>query len=135
MSEDFSEFGAFAAESHEEVRVGPEDGVYPDISALKAVLTSASALAETEEPDEGDFGPDGDYKGFPILAQRPKGVPSTHSTLELRFYVSSPLGAVGLVPWPGSKIIWPWERGWVQDLHRETVTSFLKPQEEKKAKK
>ena len=23
------------------------------------------------------------------------------------------------MPWVGSKIIWPWERGWVQDMHKE----------------
>ena len=103
-----------------------------DLTAVKSLLTRG---VEGVESDPADF-KDGCYKGFPVLeaSQLPAGLPGVHASLPGRFYVASPLGAVGLVPWEGSKIIWPWEAGWVQDLHRENVQSLLKPTEEKKKK-
>jgi len=42
-------------------------------------------------------------------------------------------GEIGMVPWEGSQVVWPWESGWEQDLYRPEVTSLLK--EEKKERK
>src|SRR4030095_14883871 len=80
----------------------------PSLSDVRAVLTTASALT-SDQVEESDFVGD-TYKGFPIIprSQIPKSLPQAHAALELRFYVLSPLGAVGLVPWPGSKIVLPW---------------------------
>lgn len=32
------------------------------------------------------------------------------------FYVQTPRGTVGWVPWIGSVVAWPWERAWTADL-------------------
>jgi len=49
--------------------------------------------------------------------------PATAPTGRVRaFYVVSPEGTYGLVPWPGSTIIWPWEKAWEQDLYHEKQT-------------
>jgi hypothetical protein len=54
-------------------------------------------------------------------ARWPKGLPKTHaSRWGQRFYVESGDGTVGLVPWPGSQIVWPWEQAWLVDMGRVT---------------
>lgn len=118
MTEDFSEFDV-----QEPERSSLSDPP-ASLTALKAVLTRR----DEDEPH------DGIYKGFPIVprSQIPSSLPAQHASLTDRFYVTSPLGAVGLVPWVGSKIIWPWEQGWVQDMHRPQVQSILKDVKERK---
>lgn len=99
---------------------------------------ASDLLPPDYDEDEGDFEP-GHYKGFEIL---PKHLwPADEWTPrhaerwgEQRFYVSSPSGMPGLVPWPGSQVVWPWERAWSVDLHRTEVESFLKD-EKKEAKR
>jgi hypothetical protein len=98
-------------------------------------LVRASDLVAADE-DVGDFEPGGRYKGFTILSEDewPDHLPASHGrAFPGRFYVYSPLGKVGLVPWPGSVIVWPWEQAWHTDLHRDEVQSLLR--EEKKEKK
>ena len=97
------------------------------------LVTAASLLPPDFDHDQGDFTPDGRYKGFDILP--PDEWPSVkrHAHIKRKFYVRYN-ETVGLVPWPGSVIVWPWEAAWEQDLYRETVTSYLK-EPEKKGKK
>lgn len=97
---------------------------------LKDFLTTASSLAEVEE-DAGDFGPGATYKGFAILPEPPLDVPLSHSRLHNGFYVRSPRGMLGFVPWPGSVVVWETEAGWVQDLYRPEVISLLKDERPK----
>lgn len=99
------------------------------LSDVKALLQPASSLGQVEE-DMGDF-EGGRYRGFLILDGIPPETPATHQSLPRRFYVTSPNGTPGLVPFPGSTVIWPWERGWVQDLHAEKVDSLLRPEKKK----
>ena len=61
--------------------------------------------------------------------------PNHQLRYEHRFYVESPSGTPGLVPWPGSMVIWPWERAWSQDMNRTEVQSMLKEDEKKGGKK
>lgn len=125
---DFEDLGEFLTPTQEPERSGLVDG-----EALP--LTTASALTdEISEPAELGFGPDGRYKGFQIIpsGQLPPGLPAVHAGLSERFYVASPRGNVGLVPWAGSVVVWPWERGWLQDLSRSNVQSLLRPEKAKK---
>jgi len=109
----------------------PEGTPLP-MDALRASLTSAASLQDPDDWDDGDFEPGGRYKGF-VMVPAPERVPDAHAAHPHRFYVASPRGTIGLVPWAGSKIIWPWEQGWEQDLHRSQVQSLLKePEKEKK---
>lgn len=99
-------------------------------------LVPASSLIEGELEDDGDFEPGGRYKGFRMVsAPLVPPPPSSHQSLPARFYVESPEGAVGLVPWPGSQIAWPWEAGWTQDLHRTEVQSLVRPERKAKGKR
>lgn len=62
------------------------------------------------------------YKGFPIVSvgwQHPSHASRTDS-----FYVQTPAGVVGWVPWLGSQIVWPWEAAWIQDLRQGHVSRF-----------
>lgn len=94
-------------------------------------LVTASSLMDGEEPDEGDFEP-GRYKGFEILPPSEWPAVKAHAHITRRFYVRFN-DTVGLVPWSGSVIVWPWERGWDADLHRTEVQSLLKePKKEPK---
>ena len=99
------------------------DGLVADDSKVADALASlvpASALEEEEpEPAELGFEPGNLYKGFPMVPD--PGI-EMHAHLERRFYVGSPKGTVGLVPWAGSTIIWPWEAAWAQDLYHEAQT-------------
>lgn len=114
----------------------------PSLDALRETLTAgggaltsaASLLPEGYDHDEGDFGPDGTYKGFEILHEAEWPRVERHLHIAKRFYVRHN-DTVGMVPWPGSKIIWPWDAAWEQDLYREQVTSYLKPDEQKKGKR
>jgi hypothetical protein len=102
--------------------------------SLPAGFVSArSLLPEGYDEDEGDFEPGGLYKGFRIIPPHLWPDEPLHARWPSRFYVSTDRDTPGLVPWPGSQIVWPWERGWQVDLHRTEVQSFLK--EEKKEKK
>lgn len=50
------------------------------------------------------------------------------------FYVRAHDDMIGLVPFPNSTIVWPWEAGWAQDLAPENqgkVRRDLKPSEKK----
>ena len=98
------------------------------------MTTARSLLPEGYDEDEGDFEPGGLYKGFRIIPQHLWPDEPRHAARwPTRFYVSTDKDTPGLVPWVGSQIVWPWERAWHVDLHREQVQSFLK--EEKKEKK
>lgn len=98
--------------------------------SLPSLVTAKSLMSE--EVDEGDFEPGGRYKGFEILPPSDWPAVKAHAHIQRRFYVRHN-DTVGMVPWAGSVIIWPWERGWDADLHRSSVQSFLK--EERKEKK
>lgn len=118
-----------------EVMAEPPGETYDPLGSEPPKLsTAASLLPPDYDGDDGDFEPGGKYKGF-LIVDAPAEPPAAHSHLEARFYVVSPKGTVGLVPWSGSHVVWPWEAGWVQDLHRSEVQSFLKPDEEKKGRK
>jgi hypothetical protein len=99
-------------------------------------ITTASALLTDDEfesePAALGFEPDNKYLSFQILGEQDWPDVSRHQLWKQRFYVLSPRGTVGVVPWPGSRIIWPWETGWGSDLHRAQVDSFLKEPEKKK---
>jgi len=82
------------------------------------------------------------YKGFRIIPEHewppeahrlPSPGVAGHANQKRRFYVESETGEIGMVPWEGSQVVWPWESGWEQDLYRPEVTSLLK--EEKKERK
>lgn len=123
-----SEFEDFLHESGPE----PDATGRGSMNDLRASLVTASQIAEVED-DQGDFGPDG-YKGFAIVERHLWPDEPQHAIWAQRFYVASPLGSLGVVPWAGSTIIWPWMKAWQADLHREQVDSFLR-EPEKKAKK
>lgn len=112
----------------------------------RPALIRASDLIDPEDHDQGDFEPGGRYKGFEIIDREhwppeadvmpdaSKGIVG-HANQKQRFYVRSMSGKTGLVPWPGSQIVWPWEAAWKQDLYRAEVQSFLKEEPEKKKRK
>jgi hypothetical protein len=118
----------------------------PPPQSLAGLTTAASLLPEDYDPDEGDFEPSPEgtrYKGFLVVPKEEwppesdvmpdpeKGVVG-HANQERRFYVYSPARALGLVPWPGSMIVWPWEAAWYQNLYRPQVESLLKEEKGKK---
>jgi len=112
----------------------------PSLDALKETLTAggglvtaASLLGPDYDEDQGDFEPGGRYKGFEIVPPAEWPHVARHAHIKRRFYVRYN-DTMGLVPWPGSMIVWPWEAAWEQDLYREEVTSYLK-EPEKKGKK
>lgn len=111
----------------------PEEAL---VASLKARgLMKASDLLDPgheESPEDYGFEPDNKYMGFQIVGEdRWPDVPK-HQVFKQRFYVESNRGTVGLVPWPGSQVVWPWEVAWTVDLYRDTVTSLLKPEKEAK---
>jgi hypothetical protein len=129
------------------VDVEAEAPASPEELAEKVGFVRASSLVENpEELDTGDWEPGGKYKGFEVLPREEwpsvsdvmpdpeKGIVG-HANQARRFYVVSATGMVGLVPWDGSQIIWPWEAAWRQDMHRTSVESFLKEEPKKKERK
>lgn len=104
---------------------------------LAQALVPASMLEDPADIDLGDFGPGRTYKSFAILSEPPIDVPESHSRFHDGFYVRSPRGMLGFVPWPGSMVVWETEAAWEQDLYRPEVHSLLKedPKEKKGAKK
>jgi len=105
-----------------------------EMQSLPAGLGTARDLLAGLDEDEGDFEPGGLYKGFRIIPQHLWPDEPRHAARwPSRFYVHTDRDTPGLVPWVGSQIVWPWERAWHADLHREQVESFLK--EDKKEKK
>ena len=116
----------------------PERSALADAEPLPPLM-KASDLLDPADEDMGDFEPGGLYRGFRMIPEHlwpaDEWTPRHQARFPQRFYVESPSGTPGLVPWPGSQIVWPWERAWSVDLHREQVESFLKPDEEKKGKK
>ena len=107
---------------------------------------ASDLVSDPEDLDQGDYTPDGAYKGFPIIPRSewpevadvmpdPKRGIVGHANQKGRFYVKSPDGTVGLVPWDGSQIVWPWEEtAWAQDLHRPEVQSLLKEEKPRKGR-
>jgi hypothetical protein len=108
-------------------------------------LVSARSLVENpDDLDAGDFEPSLSgmlYKGFRIIPEHewpaeahryPEEGVAGHANQKRRFYVESATGDIGLVPWEGSQVVWPWESGWDQDMYRPEVTSLLKEDKEKK---
>lgn len=85
----------------------------------------ASDLEGYEETDDGDFEP-GRYRGFELLPPAEWPRVKRHEHLDRRFYVRHN-DTIGLVPWPGSQIAWPWEAGWEQDLYRTEFESLDRP--------
>lgn len=100
-----------------------------EFEKLGEFLTTASSLQEEE--DAGDFEPGGLYKGFEILPPADWPSVKAHMSLTRRFYVRHN-DTLGVVPWPGSRIVWPWEAAWEQDLARVEVDTFLRPEGKKK---
>lgn len=102
-----------------------EAGNRAEVGSFPGLVRASDLIAE-EDRDQGDFEPGDLYKGFKILGHGDWPDVRAHERLHRRFYVVSPEGTVGLVPWEGSQIVWPWEAAWQQDLHRSEVQSFLK---------
>lgn len=115
----------------------PERSAVADPEPLPAMVR-ASDLSDVD-PDQGDFEPGGLYKGFRILPSHlwpaDEWTPSHQLRYPGRFYVESPAGTPGLVPFAGSMVVWPWERAWSQDLNRPQVDSLLKEPEKEKKKR
>lgn len=102
----------------------------PVILPLSSPLVPASSLLPDDtDPDDGDFGPDG-YRGLELVPQADWPSEPRHDHLPARFYVRSG-DLVGMVPWPGSKPVWPGEAGWAQDMYRPDVESLLKEEKKK----
>jgi len=102
-----------------------------------ARITTAAALAEDDfsEPADLGFEPDNRYLSFEIVGEQDWPTNTRHQLWKRRFYVRSPRGTIGVVPWAGSRVIWPWEAAYGADLHRSEVESFLKEDEKKGRKK
>lgn len=127
--------------------------------AIPANLMRASDLPGGEMPEPAELGlePNDYYKGFKILRDLPvqderhaylfdpATVPGGHVRA---FYVLHEKGegqsdmhhdVIGLVPWLGSTVIWPWELAWTQDLYHEKqdpqrqalMAAFVKSKEKK----
>jgi hypothetical protein len=129
------------------VEIAPGSGPREPLPAGARLVTARSLLPPDYDEDQGDFEPSPEglrYKGFlvvdredwpveaDVMPDASKGIVG-HANQERRFYVYSPGRVIGLVPWPGSLVVWPWESAWIQGLYRPQVTSLLK--EEKKEKK
>ena len=78
------------------------------------------------------------YRGFLIAhveIQDPRHKYLFEQGQDRAFYVKSPQGKVGLVPFPNSTVVWPWETAaWAQDLAPENqgkIRRDLKPSERK----
>jgi hypothetical protein len=89
-------------------------------------------------PDEGEW-----YQPYPerprmrVLPESrwPRDLPKAQAERwPQRFYVESETGIVGLVPWPGSQIVWPWEAGWRVDMHRPS-SEDAKPESKPKGRR
>jgi hypothetical protein len=113
----------------------PEEQIHEVVAGAELPDLSQVARARDLLPSEleEDVSVGGYYKGFTVVPE-PDTPPSAHSAYPRRFYVESPSRLVGLVPWPGSQIIWPWERGWAADMNRVEVHSALKDEPSKKKK-
>jgi len=132
MTEDFEDFDPSPADFAPQ---GEAEPLTPYERDLGSRITTAAALTHDEfEPADLGFEPDNRYLTFEILGEQDWPTITSHQIWKTRFYVASPRGTVGVVPWAGSRVIWPWERAWGTDLHRAEVESFLK-EDEKKAKR
>lgn len=111
----------------------PEDDpqLAPALESLGLVTAASLVDGPPDEPAELGFEPDDRYLGFAIVPRHLWPLEPRHEHFTERFYVETVEGTLGLVPWPGSKIVWPWERAWQQDLHRTEVQSFLKDEKKK----
>jgi len=123
----------------------------PDDVKEKAGFVRASSLVRDPDAlDVGDYEPGPNevtlYKSFPIIPRSewpdvadvmpdPKNGVVGHANQKGRFYVRSPKGTIGLVPWDGSQVVWPWDAAWAQDMYRPQVESLLKEEPKKKAGK
>lgn len=107
-----------------------------DLSRIS--LSTAAALLPSEyDGDDGDYEPSPEgtrYRGHLILdrGQWPQSLPAAHARWRHRLYVRAASGTIGLVPWDGSQIVWPWEAAWELDLHRDQVQSLLKTEGKEK---
>lgn len=104
-------------------------------SGLPEGLPVAPEPTEAQlSPEEGEW-----YQPYP---ERPRlqvlpqarwlhDLPKAHAQRwgEARFYVQSETGMVGLVPWPGSHVVWPWEAGWLPDTRK--IVADAKPERKK----
>ena len=120
------------AESWEETP--PEPPSEPPKAGLPTLMRASDLEEEPPEPAELGFEPLGRYRGQDVVDVEPQDArhaylfdPKTAPTKRVRaFYVRSKQGTFGLVPWPGSTIIWPWEKAWEQDLYHEKKTPAKK---------
>ena len=124
---DFDELGEFLSTTK------ADDGRTPYQKELRTqMLVTASDLIDHEdEPAELGFEPDNKYLSFQIIGEQDWPDVRRHQLWKQRFYVISPRGVIGLVPWPGSRIVWPWDAGWTVDSHKEKVDSLLKEEKKK----
>jgi hypothetical protein len=84
------------------------------------------------------FWADGKYRKFEIVYVKVQA--KEHEYLfkqktDRTFYVHDKEGNIGLVPFPNSTVVWPWEMGWLQDLAPENkgkVRADLRPSEKKR---
>lgn len=128
---EYEKLGEFL--SGEETRVSEETPPDP----AETPLAPGQILRASELPAPEDALPEivpegGVYRGFRLVSA-PRERPEPHRLYKEGFYVTSPRGLVGFVPWVGAQVIWPWEAGWAMDLHRTEVESFLRPEPKKKA--
>jgi hypothetical protein len=86
-------------------------------------------------PSEGQwYQPYPERPRFLVLPESrwPTDLPKAHAKRwPERFYVETETGVVGLVPWPGSHVVWPWEAGWKVDMHRPS-SEDAKPEGKKR---
>jgi len=121
--------------------------------SIPAELMRGSDFEETPpEPAELGLEPDDFYQGYKIL----RDLPPQDERHEYLFEGENPRAfyvlhakrpddkgghhdVIGLVPWLGSTVIWPWEKAWEQDLYHEKqsperqaiMAAFIKAKKEK----
>ena len=135
--------------------ISPQNAPQPvDEASIPADLMHGSDLEETPpEPAELGLEPDDFYQGYKIL----RDLPPQDERHEYLFQGEHPRAfyvlhakrpddkgghhdVIGLVPWLGSTVIWPWEKAWEQDLYHEKQTperqaimaAFIKAKQAKK---
>ena len=99
----------------------------------------ADPSPEQLAPIEGEwYQPYPERPRFRVLprVRWPRDLPVTHERRwgDRRFYIESDNGVVGLVPWPGSHVVWPWEAAWHPTIPADVASLRADPKPESKRK-
>lgn len=95
------------------------------------------ALLEIPARERKYFWTDGRYRRMRVAyvpVQAPEHEYLFKQKRDRAFYVHDKDGNLGLVPFPNSTVVWPWEPAWLQDLapaNRARAHKDLKPSERK----